>query len=119
LAAFLAGFRVAAFRLVAFLAGRRALFLAAFLADFFVLFLAARARVARFLADFLAAFLADFFEAGRALFRGVTDAMEEELEPPEGIEGAGVWAGGVGAGAGGYSIGRGSIQPDPDQPISI
>jgi hypothetical protein len=116
------GLRLAAFRadffFEAFRAGRRTVFFAAFLAVFLAL------RLAAFFGPRLAAFLADFvgpFElALRAVFLGVA-------EPPEAVERAADGVGEVGAGsagalgveAGGYSIGRGSIQPDPDQPISI
>ena len=84
---------------------RLAAFRAPFRADFF-------APLAR-LADlrellFLALFLALFFRAaGRG--RAAPDSLKSSKD--EGLE--------VGAGAGVFSIGRGSIQPEPDQPISI
>ena len=69
---------------------------------------------AAFRADFLAAFRADFL-AGLCGAAGRLGALGLAA-------GARLAAGGVtgaGAGAGGYSIGNGSIQPEPDQPISI
>jgi hypothetical protein len=88
-------------------------FLADFLADFLVLFLAA------FLADFLARFRAeDFlaelrlaFLAGLRLGWAGRRAGDESSKSYEGVE--------AGVGAGVFSIGSGSIQPEPDQPISM
>jgi hypothetical protein len=100
----------------------RALFRADRRAVFRALFRAPR------LADFLAPFRADFFDP-RALFadfreadffalffRGLAGrarvaAGSLKSSNDEGLE--------VGAGAGVFSIGSGSIQPEPDQPISI
>lgn len=96
--------RLAPDRLAAFLAGRRV----AFPADL----------RAAFLADLRAAFLADFrpprlaaFLAGRAVRFLAGSAAQDVSE-------AGVEVG-VGCWVGGGSIGSGSIQPEPDQPISI
>lgn len=89
---FLAGFRRAAFLLAGF-------FRAAFLADFFR---------AAFLAAFF--FFATFLAAFRAGLLAGADAL--------GWSAAGLGAG-AGVGSGGRSIGRGSIHPEPDQPISI
>jgi hypothetical protein len=91
-------------------------FLADFRADFLLLFFAALAdflapfRDEDFLArlDFLDAFLAD-------LRRGWAD-LPRVLESSNSLYDAGVEAG---VGAGVFSIGSGSIQPEPDQPISI
>jgi hypothetical protein len=100
--------RLAVFRAL-FLADLRALFLADFLAvllaAFLAPFLAARPRalLADFRDDFLAAFLRG--RAGRVAAGSLKSSKEEGLE--------------VGAGAGVFSIGSGSIQPEPDQPISI
>jgi hypothetical protein len=88
-------------------------FLADFLADFLVLFFAA------FLADFLARFREeDFlaeprldFLAGLRLGWARPRALDESSKSYEGVE--------VGVGAGVFSIGSGSIQPEPDQPISM
>ena len=88
-------------------------FLADFLADFLVLFLAA------FLADFFAPFRAeDFlaeprldFLAGLRLGWAGRRAVDESSKSYEGVE--------AGVGAGVFSIGSGSIQPEPDQPISM
>jgi hypothetical protein len=96
-ALFLADFRAV------FLAPRLAAFLAPFLADFFELL--PRALFADFRAeDFFAAFL-----RGRA---GVVRVAAGSLKSSK-DEGLEVGAGGV------FSIGSGSIQPEPDQPISI
>jgi hypothetical protein len=74
--------------------------------------------LAVFLALLLATFFAgrreDFLAAGRGLAAAGTAGAEEALE--DGV--AGVEAG-VGGGAGTGSEGSGSIQPEPDQPISI
>jgi hypothetical protein len=84
-----------------FLADFRPPLLAAFLADFLALFRA----------DFLPDFLADFLAAlrrGRDVRRGAgspKSSNDSDLE--------------AGVGAGVLSIGSGSIQPEPDQPISI
>jgi hypothetical protein len=86
--------------------------LADFRADFRLLFLAD--RFADFLAPLRADFLArlDFFDAFLAdLRRGGAD-----LDSSKSLYDAGVEAG---VGAGVFSIGNGSIQPEPDQPISI
>jgi hypothetical protein len=81
-------------------------------------------RFAAFFVDFLAFFLAplvvDFFLAEeRVVARRGSVAMSGAAGDPgrevEGVTGAA----GVGAGAGGDSAGNGSIQPEPDQPISI
>jgi hypothetical protein len=89
-------------------------FLADFLADFLVLFFAA------FLADFFARFREeDFLAEPRLDFRaglrlGWADrprALDESSKSYEGVE--------AGVGAGVFSIGSGSIQPEPDQPISM
>jgi hypothetical protein len=90
-------------------------FLADFLADFRELFFAA------FLADFLARFREeDFFLAElrldflAGLRLGWADrprALDESSKSYEGVE--------AGVGAGVFSIGSGSIQPEPDQPISM
>ncbi|HEX7336116.1 MAG TPA: hypothetical protein VF252_02815 [Gemmatimonadales bacterium] len=112
--------RLAVFRAL-FLVDFRALFradfravfrpprLAAFLAPLRADFLAPLER----LADlrellFFALFLALFFRAGG---RGRAAAGSLKSSKDEGLE--------VGAGAGVFSIGSGSIQPEPDQPISI
>ena len=88
------------------MAAFRLLFFAAFLVDFLAL-----------LADFFAAFLL----ALRADFRGVAAGADELfVRVADGLGLAGVGAAGAaGVGVGGYSVGSGSIQPDPDQPISI
>ena len=122
-------------RLAAFLAGRRAAFLELFLAafrapfraPFFAVFLALfflalffTDRLAAFLAERLAAFLAGRLvvfwadvRAGRAAEGRLTEAglagSGDELAADDGVV----------AGAGGGSLGRGSIHPEPDQPISI
>ena len=93
-------------------------FLADFRADFLLLFLADR------LADFLAPFRADdflarldFLDAFLAdLRRGVVDRSRVLEESSKLLYDAGVEAG---VGAGVFSIGSGSIQPEPDHPISI
>jgi hypothetical protein len=93
-------------------------FLADFRADFLLLFLA------DFLADFLAPFRAedflarlDFRDAFLADFRrGEGDLPRVLEESSKSLYDAGVEAG---VGAGVFSIGSGSIQPEPDQPISI
>lgn len=103
---------------VAFLAPLRAEprrpFLADFLADFLALFLAA------FLADFFAPFREEDFLAEprldflAGLRLGWADrprALVESSKSYEGVE--------AGVGAGVFSIGSGSIQPEPDQPISM
>jgi hypothetical protein len=79
--------------------------LADFLADFLVLFFAA------FLADFLARFREDDFLAGLRLGWADRRALDESSKSYEGVE--------AGVGAGVFSIGSGSIQPEPDQPISM
>ena len=84
-----------------------------FLADFLVLFFAA------FLADFFAPFREeDFlaeprldFLAGLRLGWAGRRAVDESSKSYEGVE--------AGVGAGVFSIGSGSIQPEPDQPISM
>ena len=88
------------------------------LALFFALFLAE--RFAGFRALVLAVFLAAFFFAdGRLAIRGgLAAARAGVLARATGSAGAGGGAGG-GAGLGGGSMGSGSIQPEPDQPISI
>jgi hypothetical protein len=96
---------LAAFRRAGFFAAR---FLARFFAAFFRAGLAAR---------FLAAFFAGrafFFAAGRAA--GFAEALS-----PRGAADAGAGVGaaaGAGGGVGSLCGGSGSIQPDPDQPIS-
>jgi hypothetical protein len=86
-------------------------FLADFLADFLVLFLA------DFLADFLAPFREEDFLAERRLdFRaglrlGGADLLDSSKSYDAGVE--------AGVGAGVFSIGSGSIQPEPDHPISM
>ena len=88
-------------------------FLADFRADFRLLFLAD--RLADFLAPFRADFLArlDFLDAFLVdLRRGGVDLEDSSKS----LYDAGVEAG---VGAGVFSIGNGSIQPEPDQPISI
>jgi len=98
----------------AFFAGLLAVFLAAFLAVFLAAF------VAVFFALFLAVFLALFLGALRV---GVVEDRAGRAAAGAPSRVAGVAAGSVGwvgaAVGGGYSIGSGSIQPDPDQPISI
>jgi hypothetical protein len=91
-----------------FLADFRADFRLPFLADFLADFLAPPFREEDFLArlDFLEAFLVDLRRDGAVLL----DASSKSLYD------AGVEAG---VGAGVFSIGNGSIQPEPDQPISI
>jgi hypothetical protein len=84
-------------------------FLADFLADFLVLFFAAflaRFREEDFLADPRLAFL-----AGLRLGWAGRRALDESSKSYEGVE--------AGVGAGVFSIGSGSIQPEPDQPISM
>lgn len=84
-------------------------FLADFLADFLVLFFAAflaRFREVDFLAELRLAFL-----AGLRLGWAGRRAVDESSKSYEGVE--------AGVGAGVFSIGSGSIQPEPDQPISI
>jgi hypothetical protein len=97
-----------------FRADFRLLFLADLRADFRLLFLAD--RFADFLAplraeDFLARL--DFFDAFLVdLRRGGADLGDSsKLLYDAGVE--------AGVGAGVFSIGSGSIQPEPDQPISI
>jgi hypothetical protein len=81
--------------------------LAAFLPDFFAL------RLAAFLEDFLA-----FFAAGRAAF--FADLRGRDGVGAVGLDwGAEAGAEGEGEGAGAGSTGKGSIHPEPDQPISI
>jgi hypothetical protein len=98
---------------------RRALFRAV---DFFrAVFLADLALLADFRAPFRAVFLLDFladrlaaFLRGalrlRAGFARVGDGSSKSLND-EGVE--------AGVGEGVLSMGNGSIQPDPDQPISM
>ncbi len=126
--------RLALLRAAFFGAALRVLFRdAPFRVAFLAVFLAAAFLVA-FRVDFPAV-LADF----RLDFFGVVLALlaPEDLRPVVAVRsrlgrssravlgaGAGGSAGevvgvGAGEGPGGYSIGRGSIQPDPDQPISI
>lgn len=98
--------------LAAFLADFLAPFLADFLADFFALFredFLAAPRV-DFLDDFLVAFLADL-RRGRAVLLRVPDDASSKSLYEAGVE--------AGVGAGVLSMGSGSIQPEPDQPISI
>jgi hypothetical protein len=85
-------------------------FLADFLADFLVLFLA------DFLADFLAPFREEDFLAERLDFLaglrlGGADLLDSSKSYDAGVE--------AGVGAGVFSIGSGSIQPEPDHPISM
>jgi hypothetical protein len=100
-----------------FLVDLRALFLVALRAVFRPPRLAAFRAPLR--ADFLAPlerladlrallFLALFFRAGGRV-RAAAGSLKSSKD--EGLE--------VGAGAGVFSIGSGSIQPEPDQPISI
>jgi hypothetical protein len=90
-------------------------FLADFLADFLALFLA------DFLADFLAPFREEDFLAElrldflAALRLGGAD-LPRALDDSSKSYDAGVEAG---VGAGVFSIGSGSIQPEPDHPISM
>jgi hypothetical protein len=110
-ALFLADFR--ALFLVDFRADFRAVFrpprLAAFRAPFRADFLAPLARLADLRElPFLALFLALFFRVGGRV-RAAAGSLKSSKD--EGLE--------VGAGAGVFSIGSGSIQPEPDQPISI
>jgi hypothetical protein len=101
--------------LAVFFAGRR---FAALRAGFFAgRFLAARFLAAFFRAGFFAAFflgrgLAFFFAAGRAA--GFAEAAGRAAGAAAGV---GAGAGG-GVGVGSLDIGNGSIQPEPDQPIS-
>ncbi|MGH7508944.1 MAG: hypothetical protein ACREMZ_05695 [Gemmatimonadales bacterium] len=85
-----------------FLADVRAPFLAPFRADFFA--------PRDLLVDFLAVVFLALFLLGR---EGRARVSEGSLKSSnaEGLE--------VGAGAGVFSIGSGSIQPEPDQPISM
>jgi hypothetical protein len=103
---------------------RLAPFRADFRAPFFAVFFALRLalfftlRFALLLALLFAAFFAgrreDFLAAARRSSDAGETGAKEALE--EGV--AGVEAG-VGAGVGAGSEGSGSIQPEPDQPISI
>jgi hypothetical protein len=84
-------------------------FLADFLVPFFAVFLAAflaRFREEDFLAELRLAFL-----AGLRLGWAGRRAVDESSKSYEGVE--------AGVGAGVFSIGSGSIQPEPDQPISM
>jgi hypothetical protein len=81
--------------LAAFRAPFRAVFLAVFLLDF--------------LADRLAVFLREPLRL-RVVFARVGDGSSKSLKD-EGVE--------AGVGEGVLSMGSGSIQPDPDQPISM
>jgi hypothetical protein len=72
------------------------------------------ARFALFLAAFFAGRREDFLVAGRRSSSAADPAAMEALE--EGVAGV---AAGLGAGTGAGSVGSGSIQPEPDQPISI
>lgn len=84
-------------------------FLADFLADFLVLFLAdflAPFREVDFLAERL-----DFLAGLRVGWADRLRALDESSKSYEGVE--------AGVGAGVFSIGSGSIQPEPDQPISM
>jgi hypothetical protein len=88
---------------------------APFLADFLVLFLA------DFLADFLARFREAFLAEVRVDFRaglrlGWLGLRAADDESPKSLYEAGVEAG---VGAGVRSTGSGSIQPEPDHPISM
>jgi hypothetical protein len=87
-------------------------FLADFLADFLALFFTA------FLADFFAVFREedflrrlDFLAGLRLGWADRPRALDESSNSYEGVE--------AGVGAGVFSIGSGSIQPEPDQPISM
>jgi hypothetical protein len=98
-----------------FLADLRALFLVDFLAPllaaFLVLFLADFFALPRdLLADFREELFLALFLRGRA-GRERVGAGSSRSPKDEGLE--------VGAGAGVFSVGSGSIQPEPDQPISI
>ncbi len=101
-------------------------FFAAFRAGFPALFLAAGR--AAFLADFLAAFRAPaFFPVlflAAAFFRGAGVAARGVGALAIGFGATGVIAGGGGGGdggggGGGEELGMGSIQPEPDHPISM
>jgi hypothetical protein len=82
---------------------RRADFLAPFFADFFA------DRLLDFLEDFLApAFLADFLRGRAARVRVAGSSLPSYDDGED-----------VGAEEGVFSIGNGSIHPEPDQPISI
>jgi hypothetical protein len=103
LALFLAGRRadfLVDFRAL-FLAPRRAAFLAPLRADFFA--------PRDLFADLRAVFLAAFRRGREGLARVGAGSLNSSKE--EGLE--------LGAGAGVFSIGSGSIQPEPDQPISM
>jgi hypothetical protein len=97
-----------------------------FLDDFPAVFLVAFLVVfpVTFLADFLVLFrLADRADSPARLRAGLRVVSRRVDGVGALIRGAvdspGEGATGGAAGTGGYSIGRGSIQPDPDQPISI
>jgi hypothetical protein len=107
-------------RLAPFRADFRAPFFAVFFALRLALFFALRfaLRFALLLALLFAAFFAgrreDFLAAGRrSSDAGETGAKEVLVEGVAGVDA------GVGAGVGAGSEGSGSIQPEPDQPISI
>jgi hypothetical protein len=127
LAAFRDGRRVAFLAALPprFRAALRALFLLDFLAARFAAFFAVRfaAFFAVRLAPFLAALRTDFLTPALARedlrddFRAVDPEGVLDGEPEEVLGVVGEV--GAGAGEGGYSIGSGSIQPEPDQPISI
>jgi hypothetical protein len=87
-----------------FLADFLALFLADFLADFFAPF-----REEDFLTEPRLDFLADLRLGWAGLLRAPAGASSNSYGP--GVE--------AGVGAGVFSIGSGSIQPEPDQPISM
>ena len=100
------------------LAVRRALFLAVFLADFLAEALRAD-FFAPFFADFFADLLLDFLEdflappflavflRGRVVLRAGSSLRSNDDDEDAGAE------------EGMFSIGSGSIHPEPDQPISI
>jgi hypothetical protein len=75
-------------------------------------------------ADFRVDFFGAAFRPAPEDLRPEAGARSRRAGSSRAVLGAGGSAGevvgvGAGAGPGGYSIGRGSIQPDPDQPISI
>ena len=106
-------------RLAPFRADFRAPFFAVFLALRLALFFALRfaLRFALLLALLFVAFFAgrreDFLAAGRRSSDAGETGAKDVLEGVAGVEA------GVGAGVGAGSEGSGSIQPEPDQPISI
>jgi len=115
-AAFFTGFGAAdflvAFFLVAFFAVR---FLVAF---FLVAFFAVRFLAAGFFAAFFGAgFLGDFL--GAVETAGLTTGGRSSIGVSSGSISSSAGGGGTGGGGGGGEDGIGSIQPEPDQPISV